>query len=145
MTNQGRDAAVRDREGDRAGRAGCAVLYVEDDPLNATLFAALAARVPGLRLHVARSGAEALALAGTLAPDLLLLDHGLPDTDGGALLGRLRDECGLVGVPAILLSALSPDEAQACVRAAGFDGCWSKPIDVSSTLSHLARLAPAPA
>ncbi len=66
------------------------VLVVEDDFRVARLHADLVAAVEGMEVAgVAHTAADALALAESERPDLVLLDEYLPDERGSALVGRL--------------------------------------------------------
>ncbi|MEK8046793.1 PAS domain-containing hybrid sensor histidine kinase/response regulator [Ideonella margarita] len=110
-------------------------LYVDDNPVNVMLMQAIAQRCPAMRLHVAATGAECLAQAERHAPELLLVDIGLPDINGLELLGRLRALPGLQAVPAVAVSAdaLPADVDRAL--AAGFADYWTKPLDLGATLA----------
>ncbi|MFI8518257.1 response regulator [Streptomyces sp. NPDC085481] len=67
------------------------VLVVDDDFMVAKLHCRYVSAVPGFSVvGVAHSGAEALAAAERLRPDLVLLDIFLPDMDGIAVLRELR-------------------------------------------------------
>ena len=113
------------------------VLYVEDDPVNAMLMQGILELHPGCQLLVARSGAEARSLVAQGRVDLLLCDLRLPDIRGDELLVQLR-EAGLPGgVPALLVTAESEFVASQLARRHGFDGYWSKPLDVAATLRSL--------
>lgn len=113
------------------------VLYVEDDPVNAMLMQGILELRPGCQLLVARSGAEARNLVAQGRVDLLLCDLRLPDIGGDELLAQLR-EAGLPeGVPALLVTAESEFVASQLARRHGFDGYWSKPLDVAATLRSL--------
>ncbi|MHB8767279.1 MAG: sensor histidine kinase [Deferrisomatales bacterium] len=82
------------------------VLFVEDHPGDARLVRELLAEAggPGFDVHWGRSlGEAAEALAGG-CPDAVLLDLGLPDSQGLATFARLRDLCP--GVPVLVLSGL---------------------------------------
>lgn len=115
------------------------VLYVEDDPVNAMLMQGILELRPGCSLQVARSGAEARRLVGQGRIDLVLCDLRLPDIGGDELLAQLR-EAGLPeGVPALLVTAESEFVAAQLARRHGFDGYWSKPLDVAATLQSLER------
>jgi two-component system, OmpR family, response regulator len=109
------------------------LLYVDDDRINLMLFENACAALDGVSVSAAASGAEALELARTQVPQLLVIDLHLPDTDGPALLSALRREAGLSDVPAFLCSADEGSEVQRIAAEAGFNGCWSKPVD-SQTL-----------
>ncbi|WP_329041158.1 response regulator [Streptomyces sp. NBC_00178] len=68
------------------------VLVVDDDKRVARVNAAYTAKVPGFHVAaVAHSAAEALARVGETPPDLILLDHYLPDRNGLAVVRELRE------------------------------------------------------
>jgi two-component system cell cycle response regulator DivK len=115
------------------------VLYVEDDPVNAMLMQGIVELRPGCRLQVARSGAEARRFVATQRVDLLLCDLHLPDVAGDALLAQLRDAGLAAEVPALLVTAEAEYVAADLARGGGFDGFWSKPLDVAATLRSLER------
>ncbi|NCT82726.1 MAG: response regulator [Comamonadaceae bacterium] len=115
------------------------VLYVEDDPVNAMLMQGILELRPGCSLQVARNGAEARSLALQGGVDLLLCDLHLPDVGGGELLAQLRAQGLPAGVPALLVTAASEDEAARLAQRHGYDGYWTKPLDVAATLRSLAQ------
>jgi response regulator of citrate/malate metabolism len=68
------------------------VLVVDDDFMVAKVHRGFVDRVPGFTtVGVAYTGTDALAQAGTLRPDLVLLDIYLPDITGLDVLRRLRE------------------------------------------------------
>ncbi|MFI7128457.1 response regulator [Nonomuraea sp. NPDC050153] len=68
------------------------VLVVDDDFMVARIHSGYVARVPGFRVvSVVHSGADALAAAHELRPDLVLLDIYLPDMSGLEVLKQLHD------------------------------------------------------
>lgn len=116
------------------------LLYVDDDRINLMLFESACATLPGLRVSTAASGAEALQLAREQAPQLLVIDLHLPDTDGAALLQTLRRDAALPEVPAFLCSADDGPTVRQIAVDAGFTGCWAKPMDSRSLRRELAAL-----
>lgn len=126
------------------------VLYVEDDRLNALLFEAgahAAAASVGIEVEVrvAADGAEARqSLAERGPPDLLVIDLHLPDARGSDLLRGLREsQPRLAAVPAWLCSADDPADLAGEAAAAGFAGCWAKPVSPQALAHVLAALAAA--
>lgn len=113
------------------------VLYVEDDPVNAMLMQGIVELRPGCQLHVARDGAEARRFVAEQRVDLLLCDLRLPDVNGDTLLAELRAADLPAGVPALLVTAESEFVAADLARRGGFDGHWTKPLDVAATLRSL--------
>ena len=117
------------------------IVYVEDSPVNAMLFEAVIATLPGLVLRVARDGAAALALLQQLTPDLIIIDAHLPDTDGVTLLHDLRAlRADLRRVPAVMFTADAMSERETLSRAAGFKDHWTKPMDVTRIAASIRGL-----
>lgn len=118
------------------------VLFVDDDRINAMLFEELC-RMAGddIELRTAEDGAQALQWASNWSPDLLVIDLHLPDTDGCALLPRLRACVGRPELPAYLCTAEMASEALPKAARAGFTGCWIKPLSLPQLRQHLARHA----
>ena len=120
------------------------LVYIEDNPVNQLLMAAIVERLPHLRLSMAESGAEGQALALADPPDLLLLDMHLPDTDGVALLAQLRAHAVLSRVPAVMVSANALTDHIHEAGAAGFEQYWVKPLELDKTLAALRARFPPP-
>jgi CheY-like chemotaxis protein len=116
------------------------VLYVDDDRINTLLFEETCRFAGGLEVLSAGSGAEALEILRDFVPDVLVIDLHLPDTTGYLLLADLRAALGRADAPAFLCTADEPSMVADRARAAGFDGCWSKPVDLGAVLADLGRL-----
>ena len=124
------------------------VLYIDDDRLNTLLFSETCRAAGGVELECADSGAEALALIAQWAPQALVIDLHLPDTDGWALLPVLRARLPQPLLAAWLCTAEDCDAIAVQTREAGFDGCWTKPVSlatVRAVLSGIGSGRPAPA
>ena len=120
------------------------VLYVDDDRINTLLFVETCRLAGNVEVETTGSGVEALALAQAWRPHLLVIDLHLPDTDGYKLLPALRQCLAQAALPAVLCTADDACEVQAPARAAGFDDCWPKPVDLERVLSGLARYSGLP-
>ncbi len=118
------------------------LLYVEDNRINALLFEEAMRLLGGIELQVAEDGATALALLQRWTPQVLVLDANLPDMNGHELLRRLREQPGLPGVPAFMCSADAMPEDLERARASGFQGYWTKPIEMAKVSEALAALRP---
>lgn len=116
------------------------LLLVEDDrELRHTLRDALA--LEGYEVLTAESLSESLALAmhagqgaGTPGFDLVVLDLGLPDGDGEALLAQLRHRGG---PPVIVVSARQADGQKIRLLDAGADDYLVKPFGIGELLARL--------
>jgi CheY-like chemotaxis protein len=115
------------------------VLYIDDDRINALLFGETCRLAGSIEVETAASGAEAIDLVQHWTPDLLVIDLHLPDTLGYDLLPVLRERLQRPALPAILCTADPAAEVGEPARKAGFDGCWTKPVDLHCVLAELAR------
>ena len=71
------------------------------------------------------------------APDLVLLDIGLPAGGGFAVLDRLRKNSSLSHIPVIVLSASSPQENEARALEAGARAFLQKPVENDELLAAI--------
>ncbi|MFF5653986.1 response regulator [Streptomyces collinus] len=109
------------------------VLVVEDDPqLVRALVLNLQARHYGV--DAAPDGATALRLAAARQPDVVLLDLGLPDMDGVAVIKGLR---GWTRVPILVLSARQGSDEKVAALDAGADDYVTKPFSMNELLARL--------
>jgi two-component system, OmpR family, KDP operon response regulator KdpE len=109
------------------------VLIVEDEP---ALLRALRInlRARGYDVSTAAAGREALAEARRRPPDLVLLDLGLPDLDGGEVIRELR---GWSRAPVIVLSGRAGSGDKIGALDAGADDYVTKPFDMEELLARL--------
>lgn len=110
----------------------CVLLVEDDTALRHTLRDALL--VEGYQVHCAASLADGQALARHAAPDVVLLDLGLPDGDGQALLATLRQRSS---TPVILVSARQDEQQKIRLLDAGADDYLVKPFSVGELLARL--------
>ena len=111
------------------GERGPLVLIVDDSEKNLKL-ARDVLRAGGFRTREAATGAQAIALAAELLPDVILIDLHLPDMDGTDAARRLGDDARTRRIPVVALSALPLDRGGDWATAAGFAGYLEKPISV---------------
>lgn len=109
------------------------VLIVEDDAsLNAALAATL--KAAGHRPVTARTAAEGLRWFAHYAPDLVLLDLGLPDRDGLAVIREIRERGQ---TPIVVLSARDAEAMKVEALDLGADDYVQKPFGVDELLARL--------
>jgi two-component system KDP operon response regulator KdpE len=109
------------------------VLVVEDDAsLNAALSATL--KAAGFRPVSARTAAEGLRWFAHYAPDLVLLDLGLPDRDGLSVIADIRVRSQ---TPIVVLSARNAEAMKVEALDLGADDYVQKPFGVEELLARL--------
>ncbi len=121
------------------------VLVVDDDlPILRAMRANLRAR--GFQADLAESGEQALILAARHHPDVVILDLGLPEMSGIAVIHGLR---GWTNVPIIVLSARGAERDKVDALDAGADDYITKPFGMDELFARLRaalrRRAPAEA
>lgn len=105
------------------------ILLIEDSAESSVLVnRVLGAR--GYEVLRAPDGERGIQLAVEAAPDLILIDIGLPDIDGNTVVTLLRQIVELEGVPLVAITAWPPDIARDICDRYGFDGLITKPISV---------------
>ncbi|MFC0409124.1 response regulator [Roseomonas elaeocarpi] len=109
------------------------ILVVDDEP-QIQRFLAPALEAAGYEPLRAESGAAALDLAATRNPALVLLDLGLPDVEGHAVLTRLR---AFSEVPVIVVSARQQEEEKVRALDAGADDFVEKPFALAELLARI--------
>jgi two-component system cell cycle response regulator DivK len=105
------------------------ILIIEDNPANMKLASFLLHKAG----HTALCAVDAetgLTLARADQPDLILMDIQLPDMDGVAALGRLRESAATTSIPVVALTAFAMAGDRERLLASGFDGYLAKPIDI---------------
>jgi two-component system KDP operon response regulator KdpE len=91
----------------------------------------------GYAVREAESGRIALGEIALHAPDLVILDLGLPDASGTDVLRALRHLCS---VPVLILSVLGHEQSKIAALDAGADDYLTKPFSGGELLAHLRAL-----
>jgi two-component system, OmpR family, response regulator len=110
------------------------LLVVEDDPNIVELLSA-SLRFAGFDVAAATNGAEALASARQLPPDLVVLDVMLPDLDGFEVIRRMRD--GGVRTPVVFLTARDATEDKIRGLTLGGDDYVTKPFSLEELTARI--------
>ncbi|MDP6346250.1 MAG: response regulator, partial [Alphaproteobacteria bacterium] len=133
--------AAEGREGEAipaAADGGKTVLVVDDDPVARDLLSRHLGR-GGYRVETAADGPEALRLARQLSPDAITLDILMPQMDGWAVLGALKEDPALENIPVTVLSILDDRRIGFSLGASDY---MTKPIDREKLLEVIGRLCP---
>jgi len=109
------------------------VLLVEDEPaMLRALALSLSAR--GYDVSTAEDGATGLSQVAKLAPDVIVLDLGLPDLDGMNIIRAVR---GYSRTPIVVLSGRSSSRDKVDALEAGADDYVTKPFNVNELVARL--------
>jgi DNA-binding response OmpR family regulator len=103
------------------------VLVVEDERKLRDLVRSYLERA-GFTVLTTDSGAEAITMAMTSAPDLVILDLGLPDVPGETVASELRASPGTGSTPILMLTAKSAEEDRIRGLELGADDYVTKPF-----------------
>jgi CheY-like chemotaxis protein len=81
----------------------------------------------GFAVQTAANGREAIDLAITLQPDLILMDASMPVLDGWQATRELKGNAATQHIPVLALTAHAFDDARQQAKAVGCDGFVTKP------------------
>ncbi|MCG3117393.1 MAG: ATP-binding protein [Candidatus Manganitrophus sp. SA1] len=142
----GGSSPVRSEEEFPTMLEGIKVLVV-DDEADARDLVTLVLKQRKAEVTAVGSAEEARRALDSLKPDVLVSDIAMPEVDGYALIGRLRQEEseGRRHIPAVALSAYGGFEDRQQALMAGFDTYLVKPVDperLAKALSALTRSTP---
>jgi two-component system, OmpR family, KDP operon response regulator KdpE len=109
------------------------ILVIEDEP-QMQKFLGVSLESEGYRTLEATTGKEGVSLARTHNPDLVLLDLGLPDTDGMEVTRSLRE---FSVKPIIVISARGQEEDKVRALDVGADDYLTKPFGTSELMARI--------
>ena len=115
------------------------VLVVDDDKAARKVVSYLL-EANGMRVERASCGKDAIQIATSSRPDLVVLDVLMPGLSGYEVLKALRLENKTKDLPVLLLSVLQDRELSEHARTLGADACLSKPVDDELLLGTVRRL-----
>ena len=115
------------------------ILLAEDNEANiSTVSSYLKAK--GYRILLAKNGEEAIALAKSENPNLILMDISMPGMDGLEAMQQIRLDPSLVDLPIVALTALAMTGDRDRCLAAGANDYLTKPVKLKqlvATIQHL--------
>jgi signal transduction histidine kinase/CheY-like chemotaxis protein len=139
-------APAPDVENETAGAVDAESLriLVVDDNVDAGAMLAMLLEASGHVVTVEHDSLRALDTARREAPQVCLLDIGLPEMDGNELAKRLRADPATSGALLVAITGYGQEADQAQTLAAGFDHHFLKPVDMAKLHAVLAAFAAAP-
>lgn len=109
------------------------ILVIDDEPQILRAIRTILTE-KGFRVSTANRGEEGLTLAATTAPDLIILDLGLPDMDGVEVCSRLRE---WTQTPIIILSVRDSERDKVAALDMGADDYLTKPFGIEELLARV--------
>jgi len=111
-----------------------AVVILIEDEIQIRRFVRAALQAEGWQVFEADTARRGLADAGTRKPDLLMVDLGLPDSDG---IDLIRDVRSWSNVPIIVLSARTDEADKIAALDAGADDYLTKPFGLGELMARV--------
>jgi two-component system KDP operon response regulator KdpE len=109
-------------------------ILIIDDELQIRSLLEITLSANGFKISEASTGKEGLALAASLQPVLIILDLGLPDTDGFSVLKKLRE---WYQKPIIILSVRNSEEDIVSALDSGANDYLTKPFRTGELLARI--------
>jgi PAS domain S-box-containing protein len=131
--------------GHQLHRPGPAVkrrVLIVDDNVDAADSLAMLLKSDGHEAETAYTASTALEAVERVRPEIVLLDVGLPQTDGYEIARRLRASNTVPGMRLVALTGYGREEDRERARAAGFDDHLLKPADMAALQELLGRESP---
>jgi two-component system OmpR family response regulator len=110
------------------------LLVVDDEP-NIVDLLATSLRFAGFEVATASNGSEALRVASSFKPDLLVLDVMMPGIDGFTVVRRLRQDG--IGAPVVFLTAKDATEDKVTGLTLGGDDYVTKPFSLEEVIARI--------
>lgn len=114
-------------------------ILVVDDNLDSSESLVLLLKLMGNDVQTAHDGLEAVAMAETNRPDVILMDIGLPKLNGYEAARRIRERAGDREMVLIALTGWGQEEDRRRSKEAGFHHHLTKPIDLTVLQQLLAE------
>jgi signal transduction histidine kinase len=120
---------------------GATILIVDDRPANIEILKRMLESTGYSRIHSTTDATETTRLYGELDPDILLLDLHMPEMDGFAVMGALRDIIPPERYfPVLVLTADATLEARQRALELGATDFLTKPFDLTEVLLRIGNL-----
>jgi len=124
---------------DQSKSAGQRILLVEDNEDNRTIYSTVL-RYLGYEVIEAEDGLQAVALARSEHPELILMDISIPGIDGWEATRVLRQDAATRDLPIVALTAHALADDRERASKAGFTSYLAKPIEPNAVVAEVRRL-----
>jgi DNA-binding response OmpR family regulator len=115
-------------------------ILIADDDVETLRLIGLMLQRQGFEIAAATNGAQALEMAQTASPDLIILDVMMPDMDGYQVTRRLRQDASTADIPILMFTAKSQVEDKVTGYEAGVDEYITKPIHPAELVARVKAL-----
>ena len=115
------------------------ILLVEDNEMNRDMLSRRLLR-NGFEVVMAVDGGQAVAMAASENPAIILMDMSLPVIDGWEATRQVKANPQTQKIPVIALTAHAMAEDEAKARAAGCDDFDTKPVDIQRLVGKINAL-----
>jgi len=112
------------------------ILLVEDDSTNRDIISRYLMLL-GYRIVIALDGMQAVTLAQTERPNLILMDMRLPVLDGWEATRRIKAAPATCTIPIVALTAYAMEDERRRCLAAGCDDYETKPVEFPRLLAKI--------
>lgn len=111
----------------------CSILVI-DDEVQIRRFLKISLESAGYKISEAENASEGLIMSTSVKPELILLDLGLPDSDGMEVLKKIREWSN---VPVIILSVRNSEQDIVAALDAGANDYLTKPFSSNELLARI--------
>lgn len=115
------------------------ILLVEDNEMNRDMLSRRLLR-NGFEVVMAVDGQQAVDMAASEEPAVILMDMSLPVIDGWEATRQIKANAATASIPVIALTAHAMAEDEAKARAAGCDDFDTKPVDIQRLVGKIQTL-----
>ena len=113
------------------------ILLVEDNEMNRDMLSRRLAR-KGYEVIMAVDGRQAIDMAASESPDLILLDMSLPVIDGWETARRIKASAATRSIPVIAITAHAMEGDREKALEAGCDDYDTKPVELPRLIAKIA-------
>jgi CheY-like chemotaxis protein len=124
---------------DPSAPSGQRLLLVEDNEDNRTIYCTLLRHL-GYQVIEAQDGVQAVQLARSEHPDLILMDISIPEMDGWEATRILRGDPATRDIPIVALTAHALEDDRERAAEVGFSSYLAKPIEPRAVVAEVRRL-----
>lgn len=115
-------------------------ILIVDDEIETLRLISIALRRQGMQVITANNGSQALELAFSEAPNLIILDIMMPDINGFEVVKRLKKDEKTRDIPVLIFSARNQSSDKVTGYESGADDYLTKPIHPAELISHVKTL-----